>query len=211
MIGFKNVIRSHKSAVALLSVVFLCVIGGIVYTISKPVPIQLDQSSSSSAPVSSSVKVKVADISPANSTTASAVSSKADPQKVGVGQSVSEGEANYKPANEQPQNQTNSKTDDVPSNGTANNPIIGIEVPDHISLKVGDSLPISIEITPETAPDKKVIWKSSDENIATVDKTGMVKGMEAGSCTVTVQAAAGKTQASIIVTVALQKEANEGS
>lgn len=202
----KNIFEAfkRKKAAALMSVAFLCVIGSIIYTISKPVPNQHDESSSSSAPTSSSVKVKVADISPTNSTASSTVSSKAPAQKVGLGETVSEGVENYKPVTGQPQKQTpgnSSRSSDTPSVNSTNNTITGIAVPDHISLTVGEGLPISTEITPETALDKKVIWKSSDENIAKVDKTGMVTGAAAGSCTVTVQAASGKAKSSISVTV----------
>lgn len=206
--GFKR-----KKAAALMSVAFLCAIGGIVYTISKYAPDQPNSSSSPSAAASSSVKVKVADISPTSSSASGSASSESPAQKVDIGSSALGNAANYKPETAHPNKERSADKGKTggSQNSTSAIAIDRITAPDQINLVIGESQAITISIAPENATDKKVIWQSSDPNIATVDKTGMITGVAAGSCTVTVQAAAGKTQACITVTVALQKEVNEGS
>ena len=60
-IFMKNIIEQihkRKKAAVLITVAFFCIVAGIVYTISKPQ--QIDESPVSSSPVSSSIKVKVA-------------------------------------------------------------------------------------------------------------------------------------------------------
>ncbi len=43
-----------------------------------------------------------------------------------------------------------------------------------------------VKMEPETAADFSEIWSSSDNSVATVDGNGLIKGIKAGSCTVTV-------------------------
>lgn len=127
MLNFKNAIRLHKKVVIAIAAVFCCSIAGIIFTISRPVQNnQLNQSSSSLAPASSSVKVKIADILPASSTASGAASSKAPALKVGLGKTVSEGEANYKPAKGQPQTQT-SGSDSQANNISSTNTEVSIK------------------------------------------------------------------------------------
>jgi len=58
------------------------------------------------------------------------------------------------------------------------------------TIKVGDD-PIQLEATvlPETTSNKDVTWTSSDESIATVDETGIVTAVSAGTATITCTAA----------------------
>lgn len=46
-------------------------------------------------------------------------------------------------------------------------------------------------ITPKNATNKKVTWKSSNKNVATVDKNGKVVAKHRGTCTITVSATDG--------------------
>ncbi len=58
---------------------------------------------------------------------------------------------------------------------------------DETSLNVGSSLIISVKPNPEnTTDDYTISYKSSDENIATVSKDGVVTGIQPGTVTITV-------------------------
>jgi len=54
-----------------------------------------------------------------------------------------------------------------------------------LSLKVGESEKLQPTITPSNADNKKVIWTSSDSNVATVDTEGNVTAVKAGQVTIT--------------------------
>lgn len=62
-------------------------------------------------------------------------------------------------------------------------------------------LGVKVQVTPEDAPYGSVSWTSSDETVATVDGSGMVSGVEAGTATIT--AACGDVSTSCTVTVYL--------
>ncbi|RYQ16067.1 alpha-amylase [Bifidobacterium pseudolongum subsp. globosum] len=66
-------------------------------------------------------------------------------------------------------------------------------------LKEGASKQLSATVAPANATDRAVSWKSSDTSVATVDASGTVTAVKAGTATVT--ATAGGKSASIIVTV----------
>lgn len=51
-------------------------------------------------------------------------------------------------------------------------------------ITTGDSLTLKAAVTPSNADDQTVIWKSSNENIATVEN-GVVKALSAGDVTIT--------------------------
>lgn len=57
--------------------------------------------------------------------------------------------------------------------------------PESLSLEVGGSSTLNLMIEPADAIDKTAVWRSSDEKVATVSKTGEVKALAAGSCTIT--------------------------
>lgn len=208
MVDFKSVIRSHRKAATVITAAFSCTIVGIILTITRPVPDNHNVVSNSPSPISSSVKVRVADIAPSSSSASGAASSKSTAQKVDTGSSALGNAANYKPEMAQPNNERSADKEKTSSsqNATSTIAIDRITAPDQINLVIGESQAINISIAPENATDKKAIWKSSNENIAKVDKTGMVMGVAAGSCTVTVKAEAGKVQSSISVTVVQKGE-----
>lgn len=61
------------------------------------------------------------------------------------------------------------------------------------NVSVGRTIRLNATVAPETATDKSVVWTSSDENIATVDKDGLVTGIASGEATITATTANGKT------------------
>ena len=67
------------------------------------------------------------------------------------------------------------------------------------SLKAGASKRLSATVAPANATDRAVSWKSSDTSVATVDASGNVKAVKAGTATIT--ATAGGKSASVTVTV----------
>ncbi|MCW6110101.1 Ig-like domain-containing protein [Clostridium sporogenes] len=54
-----------------------------------------------------------------------------------------------------------------------------------MDLLEGSSDKINAKVLPEDAPNKKVVWSSSDEKIVTVDKDGKVTAMKEGQATIT--------------------------
>ena len=83
------------------------------------------------------------------------------------------------------------------SNIRANYNIKVVQNPENIALSaeeitvdVGRNISCRATVEPKDADDKKVIWTSSDESIATVDKNGRITGKTVGDCTVTCTSAA---------------------
>jgi uncharacterized protein YjdB len=72
---------------------------------------------------------------------------------------------------------------------------------DTLRIVVGGTNQLSATVTPDNATNKNVTWTSSDENVATVSTTGLVKGLMVGTATVTVATIDGNKTASCIVTV----------
>ena len=68
-------------------------------------------------------------------------------------------------------------------------------------LKEGESLTLTATVAPENATNKNVTWSSSDEAVATVDETGKVTAVKAGSATITVTTEDGQKTDTCVVTV----------
>ena len=68
------------------------------------------------------------------------------------------------------------------------------------TLRASETVDLVATILPETTTDKSVIWKSSNESIATVDVNGKVTAVKVGNATITATAASGVT-ASCAITV----------
>ena len=66
-------------------------------------------------------------------------------------------------------------------------------------VTAGETITLTAEVSPADATDKTVTWSSSDTAIATVDSTGKVSGVAAGTATIT--AKAGEKTAAVDVTV----------
>ena len=62
---------------------------------------------------------------------------------------------------------------------------------DKLTIKAGNSSKLGISVKP-TKAESSLSWKSSDKEIATVDSDGKVKGISAGTCTITVSSPDGK-------------------
>ena len=78
----------------------------------------------------------------------------------------------------------------------------------NVSLTVGQSTMPIVTMSPADATDKGEIWTSSDEKVATVDHSGNIKAVGAGSCTVTVASASNPdVKKSVSVTVASKQVA----
>ena len=80
----------------------------------------------------------------------------------------------------------------------------GITLPKRtVTLQVGDHFQYpDVRVTPEQVRDQGILWYSSAPEVAAVDSSGMIVGVSAGECTITVRANANKEiSAGISVTV----------
>ena len=67
--------------------------------------------------------------------------------------------------------------------------VIGITLSQtSLTLTTGGSGTLTASVEPSNASNRAVTWESNDESIATVDQTGKVTAVSAGSCTITVTA-----------------------
>lgn len=70
-----------------------------------------------------------------------------------------------------------------------------------LSLEVGATGQLTATVAPSNASDKSITWKSADESIATVDDSGKVTAVKAGSVDVTATTKDGNKAAKCAVTV----------
>jgi len=70
-----------------------------------------------------------------------------------------------------------------------------------VTLEKGSTVTLKATVYPETLEDKSVTWKSSDKSIATVTTKGKVKGVKAGTATITCTSNATGLSATCKVTV----------
>lgn len=61
-----------------------------------------------------------------------------------------------------------------------------ISIPKNLQLKEQSSSTLNVTFNPSNATNKKVTWKSSNPNVATVDSSGNVKAKAPGTATITV-------------------------
>lgn len=78
-------------------------------------------------------------------------------------------------------------------------------------VKVGDTYTLEATIRPSDATNKKMIFSSSDEKIATVDDKGVVKAVAEGEATITVKTEDGEHTATCKVTVGKNATGNSGN
>ena len=69
------------------------------------------------------------------------------------------------------------------------------------TIKEGESITLVVTVTPANADNKEVNWSSSSDAVATVDASGKVTGVKAGSATITATAADGGMKASCALSV----------
>lgn len=70
-----------------------------------------------------------------------------------------------------------------------------------LSLDGGEEQKIDAKLTPADAKDVKLSWKSADTDVATVDKNGVVKGVNTGETTITLTDSVTGLSKDITVTV----------
>ena len=56
---------------------------------------------------------------------------------------------------------------------------------DSVQLAIGKSLTLKTTVLPKNTTNKKVRWMTSDETIATVSSSGVIKGIKQGECSIT--------------------------
>ena len=72
------------------------------------------------------------------------------------------------------------------------------------TLEVGRTLQLHITTDPEDATQKSVTWESSNTSVATVDANGKVKGIAAGTSTITVTVSDGITRGTATASVDIE-------
>ncbi|MSU00254.1 Ig-like domain-containing protein [Tissierella pigra] len=77
-----------------------------------------------------------------------------------------------------------------------------------LTLKVGEKEALGFRIYPWNATNKNVIWKSSNENIALVDKEGIVTGVSAGESIITIITEDGNFSDSCIINILTDEQEN---
>lgn len=99
-------------------------------------------------------------------------------------------------------------TDDAGTSNPSEPAIVAVEsvelTPATASVEAGATTQLTATVAPENASDKSVTYASDDEAIATVDNTGLVTGVAAGTATITATTTdGGKTDtADVTVTAA---------
>ena len=73
--------------------------------------------------------------------------------------------------------------------------------PSSATVDAGSTIQISPKIKPDNATNRELVWSSSDPSIASVDSKGVVKGIKAGTVTITAKTKDGKVVATSIITV----------
>src|SRR5690606_16717782 len=92
-------------------------------------------------------------------------------------------------------------THTVPGGGS-NVPVTGVSLPSSgITMKIGQTAPVTESILPSNATNNEVTWSSSDTNVATVTTAGEVTAVAVGTSTITVITVEGGFTASLLVTV----------
>lgn len=67
-------------------------------------------------------------------------------------------------------------------------PVTGITADDTASVDMDQDITLAVSVTPEDATNRVLTFKSSDEEVATVDADGKVKGIKAGEADITITA-----------------------
>ena len=63
---------------------------------------------------------------------------------------------------------------------------------DEVSVKIGESINLIVTIKPSELSSSKLIWKSSNSKIVSVDENGKIKGLASGKAVITVTSSNGK-------------------
>lgn len=88
------------------------------------------------------------------------------------------------------------------SDQVTNVPVTSIAVsPTSASIQTGSSQQLTATVSPSTATNKTVIWSSSNANVATVNSSGLVSGLNVGGATITARTQDGNFTATSSITV----------
>ncbi len=79
--------------------------------------------------------------------------------------------------------------------------VTGVKINGVNEVYVGESITLTATLTPSNATNKKVIWTSSDQTVATVSNNGVVKGLKLGSAIITVKTEDGSYTDKITINV----------
>lgn len=63
-------------------------------------------------------------------------------------------------------------------------PVSKVSLPANAEVTITGTTPLTAQVLPENATTKTLTWSSSDNNIATVDNSGVVKGVSEGTVTI---------------------------
>lgn len=80
--------------------------------------------------------------------------------------------------------------------------VTGVSLPSTESVETGSTIQLTETISPSNASNKSVSWSSGNTSVATVNSSGLVTGISAGTAVITVTTADGGYTASCTVTVA---------
>lgn len=85
---------------------------------------------------------------------------------------------------------------------TGPKPVQSVSIsPSTATVKVGSTIQLSAQFTPADAADKSGVWESDDPTKATVDQTGLVKGVAVGTPNITFTSNSGNKMATRAVAV----------
>ena len=76
----------------------------------------------------------------------------------------------------------------------------------NVTLLEGETTTLTCNILPTNATDKSIIWKSTNEDILTVQTNGMVTAKKVGVASITANSANGKSDTIAITVIAKQKQ-----
>lgn len=72
------------------------------------------------------------------------------------------------------------------------------------ALLTGESVKLTAVVRPSDATNKTVVWSSSNSKVASVDRSGLVKAVSAGTAVITAKSADGNAKGNITITVSVK-------
>ena len=75
---------------------------------------------------------------------------------------------------------------------TVTQPVTALKAASRLTLEAKQTSVFSVEVLPADATDRTLTYASSNEKVATVDKSGVIHALKAGSCRLTARSSSGK-------------------